>query len=177
MTRRKAPAYLSATRVKGLEQFLKEPLSAYELGDILWPGHRMSRVNGLAVVRELLLGEYIEYVDPLQQGQAGDGQDPVRYKATAKAAAVVANPPWKCRYCTLDVSGTLRKLLLFPCEGCRDVHQVCRWCRKFLIRPTGSFPYIIKVRACPGKIEIPRRPEPKKKSEQKPDEIQKEFAV
>lgn len=145
--------YLSISRVKGLEQFLKTPLTAEQLGNVLWPGSRMALVNARAVVRELFVGEYIEYANPTG----------LLFKATAKAAAIVANPPWMCRYCTLDVMGTRRRLQRFPCETCAEIHQVCRRCRRHLIRPTGMFPYVVKVRTCPGRIEIPKEPERKKK--------------
>ncbi len=163
--------HLTATRVKGLEHFVKGALSAYELGDLMWPGHKMAKVNARAVVRALLLGEYIELTQPMAQASSGDGNDPVRYRATARAAAVIANPPWLCRYCSLDVTNTLRRLGYYPCEGCSELHQVCRWCRKHLIRAVGQFPYKIKLRACPGKIEIPKRPEPKKKEKPKHVEV------
>ncbi len=169
--------YLSISRVKGLEQFLKAPLTAEQLGQILWPGHKMAKVNAGAIVRELLLGDYIEIPSKPDFGAASGptglhsptswsgpiGPDGPRYRATPKAAAIVANPPWMCRYCTLDIMGTRRRLQRFPCETCTEIHQVCRRCRKHLIRPTGNFPYVVKVRTCPGRIEIPKEPERKKK--------------
>lgn len=176
MTRRKPGTWLSSTRVKGLEHFAKQPLSAYDLGDLMWPGHKMAKVNGRAIVRELLLGEYIEPTQPMMEPQPKDGGDPVMYRATEKAAAVIANPPWLCRYCSTDVGGSMRRLYRFLCEGCLEIHQVCRWCRKYLIRPTGEFPYVVKVRACPGKIAIPKRPEPKKKEPESSQPSQQEFA-
>lgn len=176
MTKRRSGTYLSTTRVKGLEQFVKAPLSAYELGDIMWPGHKMSKVNGRAIVRELLLGEYIRYVDPLQQGQRGDGQDAVRYRATEKAAAIIANPPWLCRYCSMDVTHSMKRLWHYPCAGCSETHQTCRFCRKQLLRATGDFPYAVKLRGCPGKVQV-QAPPPQKPKKKKQEEPQQDLAL
>lgn len=176
MTRKRMGLWLSTSRVKGLEEFVKQPLSAWELGERMWPGHRMSKVNGRAIVRELLLGEFIEPVNPAQPAEPKDGGDPVRYRATAKAATVIANPPWLCRYCKLDTMNSMKRLWVFPCEGCRREHQVCRFCRKHLLKAFGEFPYAIRLRGCPGTITIPLRPEKKPKREVQV-ETQKELAT
>lgn len=150
--------HLPPSRVKGLSEFLKKPLSIRELADLLWPGHRMAKVNAAAVVRELLLGGYVASVGKTD-----------RYEATDIAAPIIANPPWICRYCTLDITGSRRKLWAFSCEGCPDIHRVCRFCRRHLVRATGDFPYEIKLRACPGKIEIPKpKPKERKKKSAEP---------
>jgi hypothetical protein len=152
--------------MRGLEEFSKRPLSAYELGDLLWPKHKMAKVNARAVVRELLLHGLVEAF----------GGDPIRYRPTDKAPEVLRNPPWLCRYCSLDVTGTLRRLAQYWCRGCPEGHSVCRWCRKFLLRATGEFPYKIQLQACPGKFEIPKRPEPKRKEKPKNvDAVQQEL--
>lgn len=176
MTKRRSGTYLSTTRVKGLEQFVRAPLSAYELGDIMWPGHKMSKVNGRAIVRELLLGEYIELTQPNQEAQPKDGGDPVRYRATSKAAAIIANPPWLCRYCSTDISKSMKRLWHYPCTACTETHQTCRFCRKQLLRATGDFPYTVKLRGCPGTVQI-QAPPPKKPKKKKEEELQQDLAL
>lgn len=177
MTRKRSGTYLSVTRVKGLEQFVKTPLSAYELGDIMWPGHKMSKVNARAIVRELLLGEYIELTQPMAQGSSGDGHDPVRYRATAKAAAIIANPPWLCRYCSTDISNSMKRLWHFPCAGCQNQHQVCRLCRKQLLLATGEFPYKVKLRGCPGTVKVAVPVKIEKPKKRKEEEVQQDLAL
>ena len=171
MTKKRMGLWLSKSRVLGLGQFVKENLSAWELGERMWPGHKMAKVNGRAIVRELLLGEFIELVNPEQEAQPKDGGDPVRYRATARAAAVMANPSWICRYCKLDTTDSMKRLWVFPCEGCKQEHQVCRFCRKHLLKAFGEFPYTIKLRGCPGSIVIPPRPEKKPKKDKNKVEV------
>lgn len=174
MTKPRIGIYLSSSRVKGLERFVGRALSAYELGEEMWPGHKMSKVNGRAIVRALLLGEYIEPVQPMQEPQPKDGGDAIRYKATAKAAAIIANPPWLCRYCSTDISASMKRLWRYPCIGCRDQHQVCRYCRKQLLKAVGEFPYAVKLRGCPGTVQIQVRIEKSRKK--KEEEPQQELA-
>jgi hypothetical protein len=163
MTKKRMGLWLATSRVKGLERFINQNLTAWELGELMWPGHRMAKVNGRAIVRELLLGQFIELVDPAQEAQPKDGGDPVRYRATARAAAVIENPPWLCRYCKLDTMNSMKRLWVFECEGCKQEHQICRFCRKHVLKAFGEFPYQIKLRGCPGTVNVPPRPEPKKK--------------
>jgi hypothetical protein len=177
MTRKRMGLWLSTSRVKGLERFVEQSLSAWELGELMWPGHRMAKVNGRAIVRELLLGEFIEPVNAAQPAEPVNGEDPVRYRATARAAAVIENPPWLCRYCKLDTMNSMKRLWVFPCDGCGQEHQVCRFCRKHLLKAFGGFPYVIRLRGCPGSVQIPPRPEKKPKKEEIQVETQSELAT
>lgn len=173
MTKRRMGNYLSTSRFKGLELFAKETLTAWELGEKMWPGHKMAKVNGRAIVRELLLGEYITRADLSQAAQPNDGGDPVKYRAAAKAASILENPPWLCRYCRLDTTDSMKRLWYFPCNGCSALHQVCRLCRKQLLKAYGEFPYKIKLRGCPGTIAIV----PEKQKKKKEAEPQQELAT
>lgn len=164
MTRKLSYTRLSKSRVKGLEHFSKEPLTAEELGQRMWPGHRMAKVNAAAVVRELLLGNYIDFVVP--------GAVPQRFQATPRAKEMIQNQPWLCKYCSLDTTDSMKRLWPYPCVGCESHHQVCRSCKKHLLKATGDFPYVVKLRSCPGAYVIVRA-EKKKKLE--PQGVQKEL--
>jgi len=171
MTRRREGNYLSTSRVKGLQQFVKASLSAYELGEILWPGHKMAKVNARAIVRELLLGEYIK---PVADIDSIPGSEKCKFHATEKSASILANPPWLCRYCSTDVSNSMKRLWHHPCITCDTQHQACRFCRKQLLKATGDFPYVTKLRGCPGTVSVVQRPIPKLKKK-KEVEVQRDL--
>lgn len=152
MTRKRSYTHLSKSRFLALGEFDKGALSAQALGERMWGTHKMALVNAKAIVRELLLGEFIE--------SAFGGEV---YRATPKAKSILENPPWICRYCSLDTSDSFRRLWSFPCMRCGTGHSVCRFCRKYLLKASGEFPYSIKLRGCPDNVEVPKRPEPRQK--------------
>lgn len=163
MTRRLSYTRLSKSRFLGLEHLAKEALTAPELGQKMWPGHRMATVNARAIFRELKVTQLVVPVD-------GDLE---RFRATEGAKELLANPSWICRYCSLDTTDSMKRLWDYPCMGCEEVHRVCRLCKKQLLKPTGDFPYVLKVRGCPGTVPMPLKQEKKKKFEEV--HIQKEL--
>lgn len=161
MTKKLSYTRLSKSRFIGLGHFAAGWLTAAELGQKMWPDHRMATVNARAVVRELLLADLL-----LAQRNPGAVD---RFCATEKAAIILKDPSWICRYCSLDTTDSNKRLWAYPCLGCEGFHQVCRFCKRHVLKVSGDFPnQIVKVRGCPGQVEIPKRPEKKPKSGPKP---------
>lgn len=163
MTKKLSYTRLSKSRFIGLGHLDKEWLTAKQLGQKMWPDHRMATVNAAAIVRELLLADLVIR-------QRNSGPDDL-YRTTEKAAVILKDPSWICRYCSLDTSDSNKRLWHFPCVGCDTHHQVCRFCRRHLTKVVGDFPYTVKLRGCPGSVEVPSRPEkkPREKSQKPKD--------
>lgn len=151
MTKKLSYTRLSKSRFIGLEHFSRSSLTASELGALMWGAHRMALVNAKAVIRELLLGEFIRVA----------GGTPSFYVSTERAKPILKDPSWICKYCSLDTTDSNKRLWAYPCAGCETFHQACRSCKRHVLKVTGDFPYTVKARACPGQVEIPKRPEKK----------------
>lgn len=156
MTKKLFYTRLSKSRFIGLRHFSEGWLTAAELGQKIWPGHRMATVNARAIVRELFLQDLL-----LRQG--GEDDESPKFCSTERAEIILRDPSWICRYCSLDTTDSNKRLWAFPCAGCETFHQVCRYCKRHVLKVIGDFPYQIKVRGCPGTVEIPPRPEKKPK--------------
>lgn len=152
---------LSKSRFLGLKHFSLGWLTAAELGQKMWPDHRMATVNARAIVRELLLQDLL-----LRQG--GEGDENPHFCATEKAELILRDPSWICRYCSLDTTDSNKRLWAYPCLGCDGFHQVCRYCKRHALKISGDFPsQVVKVRGCPGSVLIPPRPEKKSRGRPK----------
>lgn len=156
MTKKLSYTRLSKSRFIGLGLLEKEWLTAGQLGQKMWPSHKMATVNARAIVRELFLAD-------LLIRQRNSGPDDL-YRTTERAVPILKNPSWICRYCTLDTSDSNKRLWALPCLTCPEHHYACRYCRRHLSKVVGEFPYKVKYRGCPGTVEIPKRPEKKQKS-------------
>lgn len=166
MTKKLSYTRLSKSRFEGLKVIQASyPITARELGRRMWGDHKMATVNAHAVVRELLLGDLV-------LRERGPSLPEDRYLPTEKVGPILKNPSWICRYCSLDTTDSNKRLWARPCMNCDEHHYFCRFCRKHLLKATGPFPYTVKVRGCPGTVEIPKRPERRSK-EMKPKETTK----
>lgn len=168
MTRKLSYTRLSKSRFEGLRLLFPTPgLTVRELATRMWGGHRMALVNAKAVLRELHLSNLIIKITT--------GAEEPRFLSVAEAKPILENPSWICKYCSLDTTDSNKRLWGYPCMGvgCGQHHQVCRFCKKQLLKATGDFPYVVKLRGCPGTVAVtaPARPEKKKKLE----EVQKEL--
>ncbi len=158
MTKKLSYTRLSKSRFEGLKIIQASyPITAKELGRRMWGDHRMATVNASAIVRELFLADLV-----LRQRGADLPED--RYLPTENVESILKNPSWICRYCSLDTSDSNKRLWVYQCVNCKEHHYVCRYCKRHLLKPVGEFPYAIKVRGCPGSVQIPPRAERKPKS-------------
>lgn len=162
MTKKLSYTRLSKSRFIGLGHFHSEGwMTAAELGRKMWGDHRMATVNARAIIRELFLADLL-----LRQG--GEGEENPKFCSTEKAEVILRDPSWICRYCSLDTTGSNKRLWAYPCLGCDGFHQVCRYCKRHVLKVSGDFPsQMVKIRGC--QVQVPKRPEKKPKSSPKPD--------